>query len=96
MGRVLACKIDREGEEEVSPDVLCSFSPCNSPRKFRRRVALVKSDKDSRYGLSAVVTHDGLQMPCYAVPDFATFKAQVGDKLYKEVCGDMPETSIES
>ncbi|BBN03910.1 thymidine kinase [Marchantia polymorpha subsp. ruderalis] len=49
-----------------------------------RRVALVKSDKDSRYGLSAVVTHDGLQMPCYAVPDFATFKAQVGDKLYKE------------
>ncbi|KAL2636248.1 hypothetical protein R1flu_007727 [Riccia fluitans] len=49
-----------------------------------RRVALVKSDKDSRYGLNAVVTHDGVQMPCYAVPDLASFRAQVGDKIYRE------------
>ncbi|KAL3684246.1 hypothetical protein R1sor_002268 [Riccia sorocarpa] len=49
-----------------------------------RKVALVKSDKDSRYGLNAVVTHDGVQMPCYAVPDLASFRTHVGDKTYRE------------
>ncbi|CAM6081868.1 unnamed protein product [Calypogeia fissa] len=50
-----------------------------------RKVVLVKSDKDTRYGLSSIVTHDGLQMPCYAVPDLATFKTKVGGKFYKEL-----------
>ncbi|KAJ7548797.1 hypothetical protein O6H91_07G027900 [Diphasiastrum complanatum] len=49
-----------------------------------RNVALVKSDKDTRYGINAVVSHDGIQMPCTAVPDLATFKKKLG-KLYNEV-----------
>jgi len=50
-----------------------------------RRVSLVKSDKDNRYSVSAVVSHDGVQMPCVAVPSLAAFREHVGEEEYKQV-----------
>lgn len=50
-----------------------------------RRVSLVKSDKDNRYAVSAVVSHDGVQMPCVAVPTLASFREHVGEEAYKQV-----------
>lgn len=50
-----------------------------------RKVSLVKSDKDNRYSESAVVSHDGVQMPCVAVPCLASFREHVGEEEYRQV-----------
>lgn len=50
-----------------------------------RRVSLVKSDKDNRYAVAAVVSHDGVQMPCVAVPSLAAFREHVGEEEYKQM-----------
>jgi len=50
-----------------------------------RRVVLVKSDKDTRYGLNSVVSHDGAKMPCWAVPDLASFKYKLGEEAYNQL-----------
>lgn len=46
---------------------------------------MVKSDKDDRYAVSAVVSHDGVQMPCVAVPSLAAFRERVGEEEYRQV-----------
>lgn len=48
-------------------------------------MVLVKSDKDARYAVSAVVSHDGARLPCYAVPDMETFRLRLGNEVYKKV-----------
>jgi thymidine kinase len=48
-------------------------------------VGLVKSNKDTRYGVAAVVSHDGFKLPCVAVSNLAAFRAHVGEAQYKEV-----------
>lgn len=50
-----------------------------------RRVALVKSDKDTRYGLASIVSHDGRQMPCWAVSSLANFRSQIGEEEYAKL-----------
>ncbi|XP_002971165.2 thymidine kinase isoform X2 [Selaginella moellendorffii] len=40
-----------------------------------RRVALVKSDKDTRYGLGCIVSHSGKKMHCAAVASLSDFKS---------------------
>lgn len=56
------------------------------PKCFlHRNVAMVKSDKDTRYGLAAVVSHDGMQMPCWAVPSLASFRDHIGEEAYAKV-----------
>jgi thymidine kinase len=45
----------------------------------------VKSDKDNRYAVSAVVSHDGVRMPCVAVPSLAAFREHVGEEEYRQV-----------
>lgn len=52
---------------------------------YVRKVSLVKSDKDTRYGVGAVVSHDGVQMPCVAVPNLAAFRAHIGEEQYRQV-----------
>ncbi|KAM1125051.1 hypothetical protein PS2_040131 [Malus domestica] len=32
-----------------------------------RNVAMIKSRKDTRYAIDAVVTHDGVKFPCWAL-----------------------------
>eukprot|EP00250_Pteridium_aquilinum_P028166 c36690_g1_i1 orf=2-1054(-) len=50
-----------------------------------RRIALVKSDKDTRYGLASIVSHDGRQMPCWAVSSLANFRSQIGEDEYAKL-----------
>ncbi|XP_057850481.1 thymidine kinase a [Cryptomeria japonica] len=50
-----------------------------------RNVVLVKSNKDTRYGLSSVVSHDGAKMPCWAAGDLASFKAKLGEEAYRKL-----------
>lgn len=50
-----------------------------------RTVAMVKSDKDTRYGLTSIVSHDGLQMPCWAVANLATFRVIIGEEAYTKL-----------
>uniref|UniRef100_A0A1D1ZK70 Thymidine kinase n=1 Tax=Anthurium amnicola TaxID=1678845 RepID=A0A1D1ZK70_9ARAE len=47
-----------------------------------RTVALIKSNKDNRYGLDSIVTHDGMRMQCWALPDLSTFRATLGAEVY--------------
>jgi hypothetical protein len=51
----------------------------------RRTVALLKSDKDNRYGLDSVVTHDGTKMPCWAVSQLSCFHEKLGIEAYEKV-----------
>jgi thymidine kinase len=48
-------------------------------------VALIKSDKDNRYGLDSVVTHDGTKMPCWALPELSSFQDKLGTEAYDKV-----------
>ncbi|EAY88256.1 hypothetical protein OsI_09708 [Oryza sativa Indica Group] len=50
-----------------------------------RNVALIKSDKDNRYGLDSVVTHDGTKMPCWALPELSSFQDKLGTEAYDKV-----------
>ncbi|XP_024531774.1 thymidine kinase isoform X1 [Selaginella moellendorffii] len=49
-----------------------------------RRVALVKSDKDTRYGLGCIVSHSGKKMHCAAVASLSDFKSNKPE-LYAQV-----------
>ncbi|KAF3323215.1 thymidine kinase-like protein [Carex littledalei] len=50
-----------------------------------RNVAVVKSDKDTRYGLSSIVTHDGAKMACLALSELSTFRGQFGPEAYDKL-----------
>lgn len=48
-----------------------------------RRVALLKSDKDVRYEVTYVVSHDGARQACFALPTLASFAERLGD-VYRD------------
>ncbi|KAL3509991.1 hypothetical protein ACH5RR_029392 [Cinchona calisaya] len=48
-----------------------------------RNVVLIKSSKDTRYAIDAVVTHDGVKFPCWSLPDLKSFKQKFGDDAYE-------------
>ncbi|KAL1567619.1 thymidine kinase [Salvia divinorum] len=50
-----------------------------------RTVAMIKSSKDTRYAVDAVVTHDGTKFPCWPLPDLLSFKLKIGAKAYQKV-----------
>ncbi|RRT37333.1 hypothetical protein BHM03_00029448 [Ensete ventricosum] len=50
-----------------------------------RSVAMIKSDKDHRYGLDSVVTHDGVKMPCFALSELLSFRDKLGAEAYNKV-----------
>lgn len=50
-----------------------------------RKVALIKSSKDTRYAIDAVVTHDGVKFPCWSMPDLSSFEEKFGADLYDKV-----------
>lgn len=56
-------------------------SECSNGRK----VALIKSNKDTRYELNSIVTHDGEKFPCLALPDLSSFKQKFGSIAYDEL-----------
>ena len=48
-------------------------------------VAIIKSNKDTRYGLDSIVTHDGAKLPCLALPDLSSFRQKFGLDAYDQV-----------
>lgn len=50
-----------------------------------RSVAVIKSNKDTRYGLDSIVTHDGMKLPCWALPTLSSFKRKFGQGAYDKV-----------
>lgn len=55
-----------------------------------RKIAIIKSNKDTRYGLDSIVTHDGAKFPCWALPDLLSFRAKFGADEYEKVCTSKP------
>jgi thymidine kinase len=47
-----------------------------------RRVAIIKSDKDTRYSAMHVTTHDGVKRECHAVPTLQHFTDTVGSAYH--------------
>ncbi|KAF3783651.1 Thymidine kinase [Nymphaea thermarum] len=54
-------------------------------RESGRQVALIKSDKDTRYAKSSVVTHDGTKMSCWALPNLSMFRTKIGAEAYHKL-----------
>ncbi|KAJ6332350.1 hypothetical protein OIU76_010687 [Salix suchowensis] len=50
-----------------------------------RNVAIIKSNKDDRYGLDSVVTHDGIKLPCCAMPNLSSFRQKFGQDAYDQL-----------
>lgn len=50
-----------------------------------RNVAVIKSNRDTRYGLDSIVTHDGVKLPCVALPSLSLFRQKFGFDAYEQV-----------
>ncbi|XP_027331581.1 thymidine kinase a-like [Abrus precatorius] len=50
-----------------------------------RNVAIIKSSKDTRYGLDSIVTHDGAKLPCWALTNLSSFKQKFGVDAYEQL-----------
>ncbi|XP_020221496.1 thymidine kinase a [Cajanus cajan] len=50
-----------------------------------RNVAIIKSSKDTRYGLDSIVTHDGAKLPCWALSNLSLFKQKFGVDAYEQL-----------
>ncbi|XP_057961503.1 thymidine kinase b-like isoform X2 [Malania oleifera] len=57
-------------------------------RSCGRNVAIIKSNKDTRYGLDSIVTHDGAKFPCWSLPDLSSFRQKFGPNAYDEKAAD--------
>lgn len=50
-----------------------------------RMVAMIKSDKDTRYAVDSVVTHDGARMKCLPLNELSTFRTKLGADAYDKL-----------
>ena len=50
-----------------------------------RSLAIIKSNKDTRYGLDSIVTHYGAKLPRLALPDLSSFRQKFGLDAYDQV-----------
>uniref|UniRef100_A0A5B7CD59 Thymidine kinase n=1 Tax=Davidia involucrata TaxID=16924 RepID=A0A5B7CD59_DAVIN len=50
-----------------------------------RSVAIIKSNKDTRYGLDSIVTHDGVKFPCWPLADLSSFRQKFGADAYEKL-----------
>ncbi|XP_010252688.1 PREDICTED: thymidine kinase a-like [Nelumbo nucifera] len=50
-----------------------------------RSVAIIKSNKDTRYELDSIVTHDGAKLSCWALPDLSSFREKIGVDVYDKL-----------
>ncbi|XP_050107930.1 thymidine kinase a-like isoform X3 [Malus sylvestris] len=56
-----------------------------SERGDGRNVAIIKSIKDTRYGLDSIVTHDGVKFPCWPLKDLSSFKQKFSPEAYDQL-----------
>ncbi|XP_038710053.1 thymidine kinase a-like [Tripterygium wilfordii] len=50
-----------------------------------RSVAIIKSNKDTRYRLDSIVTHDGMKLPCSALANLSSFRQKLGPDAYDKL-----------
>ncbi|XP_027061415.2 thymidine kinase a-like [Coffea arabica] len=50
-----------------------------------RSVAVIKSNKDTRYALDSIVTHDGEKLPCWPMADLSSFRQKLGPEAYDKL-----------
>lgn len=48
-----------------------------------KRIAVIKSDKDTRYCAHSIASHDGEKLPCWSLPDLSRFKERFGYDAYR-------------
>ncbi|XP_010454586.1 PREDICTED: thymidine kinase b-like [Camelina sativa] len=48
-----------------------------------KKIAVIKSNKDTRYCTESIVTHDGEKFPCWSLPDLSSFKERFGTEEYE-------------
>ncbi|XP_010493419.1 PREDICTED: thymidine kinase b-like [Camelina sativa] len=48
-----------------------------------KKIAVIKSNKDTRYCTESIVTHDGEKFPCWSLPDLSSFKERFGTDEYE-------------
>ncbi|KAK6269131.1 hypothetical protein QUC31_013291 [Theobroma cacao] len=48
-------------------------------------VAVIKSNKDTRYALDSIVTHDGMKLPCWALANLSSFRQKIGPDTYDQL-----------
>ncbi|EOA22745.1 hypothetical protein CARUB_v10003457mg [Capsella rubella] len=48
-----------------------------------KNIAVIKSNKDTRYCTESIVTHDGEKFPCWSLPDLSSFKERFGIEDYE-------------
>ncbi|XP_020547610.1 putative pentatricopeptide repeat-containing protein At1g56570 [Sesamum indicum] len=51
----------------------------------KESVAIIKSNKDTRYGLDSIVTHDGEKLPCLPLSDLSLFQEKLGAEVYDKL-----------
>ncbi|GMJ14129.1 thymidine kinase 1b [Hibiscus trionum] len=50
-----------------------------------RTAAVIKSSKDTRYGLDSIVTHDGMKLPCWPLANLSSFRQKIGTDAYDQL-----------
>ncbi|KAK3036914.1 hypothetical protein RJ639_030879 [Escallonia herrerae] len=50
-----------------------------------KSIAIIKSNKDTRYGLDSIVTHDGEKLPCWPLADLSSFRKKIGLHAYNKL-----------
>ncbi|TQD82507.1 hypothetical protein C1H46_031943 [Malus baccata] len=55
------------------------------PESAGKIVAIIKSIKDTRYGLDSIVTHDGVKLPCWPLKDLSSFKQKFTPEAYAKL-----------
>ncbi|XP_074561995.1 thymidine kinase-like [Curcuma longa] len=50
-----------------------------------RSVAVIKPERDTRYGFDSVVTHDGVRMPCFSLLELSALRDKMGDAAYQKL-----------
>ncbi|XP_042031001.1 thymidine kinase a-like [Salvia splendens] len=50
-----------------------------------RNVAVIKSNKDNRYALDSIVTHDGEKLPCIPLANLSSVREKLGAELYDKL-----------
>uniref|UniRef100_A0A0D3E1N1 Thymidine kinase n=1 Tax=Brassica oleracea var. oleracea TaxID=109376 RepID=A0A0D3E1N1_BRAOL len=54
-----------------------------SEKEIGKKIAVIKSDKDTRYCAESIASHDGEKFPCWSLPDLSSFKERFGFDAYK-------------
>ncbi|XP_042751765.1 pentatricopeptide repeat-containing protein At4g16470 isoform X2 [Lactuca sativa] len=51
----------------------------------KENAAVIKSSKDTRYGLDSIVTHDGEKLSCWPLEALSSFKERIGLEAYHKL-----------